>query len=121
GEGDLWYFAAGIPHSIQGLKEGDGCEFLLVFDDGNFSEEETFLLSDWMAHTPKSVLAKNFGVPQSAFARIPEKDLWIFQAEVPGPLAADRITGTGPMPNKLSHRMLAQEASRCRRGPVGMT
>ena len=45
GEGDLWYFPAGILHSIQGL-EGDGCEFLLVFDDGNFSEKETFLLSD---------------------------------------------------------------------------
>jgi oxalate decarboxylase len=25
GEGDLWYFPAGIPHSIQGLD--DGCEF----------------------------------------------------------------------------------------------
>jgi len=32
----------GIPHSIQGLKP-DGCEFLLVFDDGNFSEYETVL------------------------------------------------------------------------------
>jgi oxalate decarboxylase len=121
GEGDLWYFAAGIPHSIQGLDEGDGCEFLLVFDDGNFSEEETFLLSDWMAHTPKVVLAKNFGVPESAFARIPEKDLWIFQADVPGPLAADRITGTGPMPNKLSHRMLAQEPIRSSGGTVRIT
>jgi oxalate decarboxylase len=65
GEGDLWYFPAGIPHSIQGLGD-EGCEFLLVFDDGNFSEEETFLLSDWLAHTPKDVLAKNFGVPESA-------------------------------------------------------
>src|SRR5262245_33724064 len=44
GEGDLWYFPAGIPHSIQGLEEG--CEFLLVFDDGNFSENETFLISE---------------------------------------------------------------------------
>jgi len=99
GEGDLWYFGPGIPHSIQGL-EGEGCEFLLVFDDGNFSEEETFLLTDWLAHTPKEVLAKNFGVPESAFARIPEKELWIFQAEVPGPLAADRVAGAGPVPHK---------------------
>jgi oxalate decarboxylase len=38
-EGDLWFFPAGIPHSIQGLKEG--CEFLLVFNNGNFSENET--------------------------------------------------------------------------------
>src|SRR5437660_3830660 len=30
GVGDLWYFPAGIPHSIQGLQEG--CEFLLAFD-----------------------------------------------------------------------------------------
>ncbi|MDB6125604.1 MAG: oxalate decarboxylase [Pedosphaera sp.] len=120
GEGDLWYFAAGIPHSIQGI-EGDGCEFLLVFDDGNFSEEETFLLSDWMAHTPKEVLAKNFGVPESAFARIPEKDLWIFQAEVPGPLAADRIAGAGPVPNTLSHRMMAQEPIRSSGGTVRIT
>src|SRR5208282_4578064 len=37
GEGDLWYFPTGIPHSIQGLNP-DGAEFLLVFDDGNFSE-----------------------------------------------------------------------------------
>ena len=60
-EGDLWYFPTGIPHSIQGLNP-DGAEFLLVFDDGNFSEYETVLLTDWMAHTPHDVLAKNFGV-----------------------------------------------------------
>jgi oxalate decarboxylase/phosphoglucose isomerase-like protein (cupin superfamily) len=33
---DLWYFPAGYPHSIQGLGP-DGCEFLLVFDEGMFS------------------------------------------------------------------------------------
>ena len=53
---------SGIPHSIQGL-EPDGCEFLLVFDDGSFSEDNTFLLSDWFKHVPPDVLAKNFGVP----------------------------------------------------------
>jgi oxalate decarboxylase len=120
GEGDLWYFPQGIPHSIQGL-EPDGCEFLLVFDDGNFSEEATFLLSDWMAHTPKEVLAKNFGVPLSALDRIPQKDLWIFQAPVPGPLAGDRIDGAGPLPDTFSHRMLAQEPIRLKGGPVRVT
>ena len=120
GEGDLWYFPAGIPHSIQGLPD-DGCEFLLVFDDGNFSEEATFLLSDWMAHTPKEILAKNFGVPESAFDRIPEKDLWIFQAPVPGPLSGDRVAGAGPVPNTFSHRMLAQEPIRMKGGTVRIT
>ena len=59
--GDLWYFPAGLPHSIQAL--GDGVEFLLVFDSGDFSENETFLITDWFNHTPRDVLAKNFGVP----------------------------------------------------------
>src|SRR6266852_8855329 len=39
GEGDLWLFPKGVPHSIQGLGP-DGCRFLLVFDDGDFNEFE---------------------------------------------------------------------------------
>jgi oxalate decarboxylase len=93
-ENDLWYFPTGIPHSIQGLNP-DGAEFLLVFDDGNFSEFATVLLSDWMAHTPKDVLAKNFGVAQRAFEKFPQKELFIFQATVPGPLEADRAAAAG--------------------------
>ena len=94
GENDLWYFPTGIPHSIQGLNP-DGAEFLLVFDDGNFSEFATVLLSDWMVHTPKDVLAKNFGVPQNAFDKLPQKELFIFQGQVPGPLAADQRAAAG--------------------------
>jgi len=93
-ESDLWYFPTGIPHSIQGLNP-DGAEFLLVFDDGNFSEFATVLLSDWMAHTPKDVLAKNFGVPQKAFDKLPPKELFIFQGQVPGSLEADRRAAAG--------------------------
>jgi oxalate decarboxylase len=66
GVGDLWYFPGGIPHSIQGLGP-DGCEFLLVFDNGGFDEDSTFALSDWFKHTPSDVLGKNFGVPSSLF------------------------------------------------------
>jgi oxalate decarboxylase len=93
-ENDLWYFPTGIPHSIQGLNP-DGAEFLLVFDDGNFSEFATVLLSDWLAHTPKDVLAKNFGVAQSALEKLPQKELFIFQAAVPGPLEADQKAAAG--------------------------
>src|SRR5207247_9179662 len=46
---DLWFFPSGIPHSIQGLNP-DGAEFMLVFDDGDFSEAEPVLLSGSMAH-----------------------------------------------------------------------
>jgi oxalate decarboxylase len=93
-EGDLWYFPTGIPHSIQGLGP-DGCEFLLVFDDGNFSEYETVLLTDWMAHTSHDVLAKNFGVSPEAMQPLPRREKFIFQAPVPGPLAADLKATSG--------------------------
>ena len=83
--GDVWLFPAGIPHSIQGLE--NGCEFLLVFDNGNFSENETFLVSDFFAHTPRDVLAKNFGVDMENFSDMPPRELWIFSSDVPCPLA----------------------------------
>jgi oxalate decarboxylase len=97
-EGDLWYFPPGIPHSIQGLKP-DGAKFLLVFDDGNFSEHETVLLSDWMAHTPPEVLAKNFGVSRRVLEPLPKEELFIFQAAPPGPLAADQRAAAGSLGN----------------------
>lgn len=93
-EGDLWFFPAGIPHSIQGLKP-DGTKFLLVFDDGNFSEYETVLLSDWMAHTPRAVVAKNFGVPKRALEQLPKEELFIFQTDVPGPLQKEQRDAAG--------------------------
>jgi oxalate decarboxylase len=95
-EGDLWFFPPGIPHSIQGLKP-DGTKFLLVFDDGNFSEYETVLLSDWMAHTPRAVLAKNFGVPTRALDKMPDEELFIFQAEAPGLLKEDQRAAAGSL------------------------
>lgn len=120
GVGDLWNFPAGIPHSIQGLEEG--CEFLLVFDDGNFSENETFLISDWFAHTPREVLAKNFGVPESAFANIPtdiEHTRWIFEGKVPGPIAADTVQSpAGVVPVKYSYRLSAQQPIKVAGGQV---
>ncbi len=78
------YFPAAIPHSIQGLEEG--CEFLFVFDEGNFSENETFLITDWFKDTPREVLAKNFCVPEAAFANIPidvAHDRYIFTPRCP--------------------------------------
>jgi oxalate decarboxylase len=120
GEGDIWNFPAGIPHSIQGLEEG--CEFLLVFDDGNFSENETFLISDWFAHTPRNVLAKNFGVPVEAFADIPidvEHERYIFPGPMPGPLASDAVeAAAGTVPDSFSYRLPAQEPVKALGGQV---
>jgi oxalate decarboxylase len=94
---DLWFFPAGTPHSIQGLGP-DGSEFLLVFDDGKFSEGETTLLSDWTRHTPPEVLAKNWGVEQSELEsvyKVPPDGKYIFQAEVPPALDQDVKQASG--------------------------
>ena len=121
GEGDLWLFPSGIPHSIQGLGE-DGCEFLLVFDDGSFSENETFLITDWFNHTPPEILAKNFGVPESAFANLPtdiEHTRYMFDAEEPPPMDRDRVASpAGDVPQSFSYRLLEQEPVECPGGRV---
>ena len=100
-KGDLWLFPGGVPHSIQGLGE-NGCQFLLVFDDGNFNEFETFLLTDWLHHTPKEVLAKNFGVSESTFANVPPRERFIFATDLPRPLAEEKkqvYASNGPVPD----------------------
>jgi oxalate decarboxylase len=123
GVGDLWYFPAGIPHSIQGLQ--DGCEFLLAFDDGDFSENETFLISDWLEHTPPEVVAQNFGVSQSAFANLPadpDRSRYLFAAELPPALDQDAVVSpNGGVPQSFSHRMLAQEPIETAGGRVRIT
>jgi oxalate decarboxylase len=109
GTGEGWHFPAGIPHSIQGLA--DGCEFLLVFDDGGFSENATFLLSDWLAHTPREVVAKNLGAADAELEDLPEGERYIFPAEVPG--------GDGePSPHPYGHRLGTVEPIRTAGGVV---
>lgn len=88
-EGDLWFFPAGYPHSIQGLGP-EGCQFLLVFSEGMFSEDNTFLLSEFVAHVPPEVLQKNTRLTSSEVAKLPKKQLYMFAADLPGSLDADR-------------------------------
>jgi oxalate decarboxylase len=105
-EGDLWYFPAGLPHSLQGLGP-DGAEFILCFDNGRATEFNTLLVTDWLAHTPPEILAENFGVPVDALLKIPIHNLWIFQGKLPGDLAADQaavkgLNGSPPHPFTFS-------------------
>ena len=121
--GDLWYFPAGLPHSIQALD--DGCEFLLVFDDGNFSENETFLITDWFNHTPREVLAKNFGVAESAFEALPtdiDHTRYMFAGDVPPALGDDAppYPATEP-PRAYTWHMHAQEPTKAPGGQVRIT
>ena len=105
--GDIWYFPAGIPHSIQAQDPVHGCEFLLVFDDGTFNEDDTFLITDWLAHVPKDVLNKNFGLPASSpvFNDIPASELYVFEANPPPPVAEQMVmdpNGTATLPYSIA-------------------
>ncbi len=117
-EGDLWLFPPGIPHSIQGLGP-DGCKFLLVFDNGNFDEFHTFMITDWLTHTPKDVLAKNFGVAPSTFDKVPRKELFIFQTSLPGDLKAEQAEaadGTGSVPGRYDFKTSTLKPTKVTRG-----
>jgi oxalate decarboxylase len=116
--GDLWLFPGGTPHSIQGLGP-DGCMFLLVFNDGNFNEFDTFLLSDHFDHTPKEVLAKNFNVPEATFDHVPKEKLYIFQAQEPRPLAEEQqqaAQGTGGDNEKFLFRASTMQPTKVTAG-----
>jgi oxalate decarboxylase len=108
--GDVWYFPRGHGHSIQGLGPDD-CQFILVFDNGYFSEFGTFSITDWLGHTPAEVLAKNFGTPAAAFAAFPKREVYMAKGPLPPPLPPD------PAPGSLNvgaathrYRLLAQRA-----------
>lgn len=73
--GDVWFFPAGIPHSLQGLDEG--CEFLLVFDSGAFSEDSTFLATEMLLRSPKEVWAKDLQTDVSSFDDIPQDQKYV--------------------------------------------
>ena len=53
------------------------------------------------ARTPRDVLAKNFGVRQPSLQTLRREELFIFQAPVPGPLAADQKAAAGTLPHLL--------------------
>jgi oxalate decarboxylase len=57
---------------------------------------------------PRQILAKNFGVSESAFSELPtdvDHTRYIFQGEIPGPLSSDKV------PNKLGERSFSYHIS----------
>jgi oxalate decarboxylase len=47
--GDVWYFPRGHGHMLQCLGARP-CHFILIFDNGYFSEFGTFSITDWIGH-----------------------------------------------------------------------
>ncbi|EKV19804.1 Oxalate decarboxylase, putative [Penicillium digitatum PHI26] len=118
--GDVWFFPPGVPHSIQALD--DGVEFLLVFDDGGFNEDNTFLATEVFLHTPREVLSKNFGVDVAAFDKIPNDELYIFKGTpAPKDIQKQNVTtsaGIVPRAQSYSYHLSEQPAHEVAGGSV---
>jgi oxalate decarboxylase len=106
--GDIWYFPRGFPHALSCLGD-QPCRFILIFDNGYFSEFGTFSITDWLGHTPKPLLAKNFGLPESTFDGFPADEQYFVSGPVP-PEHAIPLQGAENSP-PLSHKfqMMAQQ------------
>ncbi|AQP53879.1 oxalate decarboxylase [Vagococcus penaei] len=115
--GDLWNFEAGIPHSIQALDQG--CEFLLVFSEADFSENNTFLLSDWLLHTPLDVVAANFKQTEENLSSLPKAEKYIFKGQVPGPITeVNRSSSQGSVPSPFTYHISRSEVIQSEAGNV---
>ena len=90
--GDVWYFPRGHGHMLECLGD-QPTHFILIFDNGYFSEFGTFSISDWMGHTPKALLAKNFGLPESAFDDFPKDEVYFARGKVPPEKPAAPLQG----------------------------
>ncbi len=105
--GDVWYFPRGHGHMLQCLGDKP-CHFILIFDNGYFSEFGTFSITDWIGHAPKPLLAKNFGLPESAFASFPKDEVYFARGAPPPAEPSVPLQGWKLPPETHKYRMLAQ-------------
>jgi oxalate decarboxylase len=114
--GDIWYFPRGHGHMLECLGNKP-CHFILIFDNGYFSEFGTFSITDWLGHTPKALLSKNLGLPESAFEGFPDHEVYFARGAIPPEKQAPPLQG-GLRTTHETHkfRMLAQEPHSIHKG-----
>ncbi|EHQ24888.1 cupin domain-containing protein [Mucilaginibacter paludis] len=118
GPGDVWYFPRGYGHSIQATGDKE-CHFILIFDNGNFSEDHTFSITDFIANTPPEVVAQNFGLTLGEVEQLPHKEAYF--ALGPNPDESSTIAFARAEPALTSLHRYPLEAQQPRLIPGGGT
>jgi oxalate decarboxylase len=110
--GDIWYFPRGHVHVLECLGN-EPTHFILIFDNGYFSEFGTFSITDWIGHAPKSLLAKNFGSPESAFDGFPSEEVYFARGAIPQEQIPENLQGPRVAPPQTHRfRMLFERVQR---------
>src|SRR6266852_1401338 len=113
--GDIWYFPRGHAHMLECLGDKP-CHFILIFDNGYFSEFGTFSITDWVGHTSKPLLAKNFGIPESAFDGFPTKEVYFARGALPPEKPATPLEGVKLPPQTHRYQFLTEQPHRVFKG-----
>jgi len=113
--GDVWYFPRGHGHMLECLGDKP-CKFILIFDNGYFSEFGTFSITDWIGHTPRPLLARNFNLPESAFDGFPKSEVYFARGALPPEVPAKPLQGWKPPPLTHKYRLLEQPPNRTFKG-----
>src|SRR5438046_5971793 len=106
--GDIWSFPRGHAHMLECLGN-EPTHFILIFDNGYFSEFGTFSITDWIGHVPKSLLAKNFGLPESTFDGFPKDEVYFARGALPPAKPAAPLAGEQHGPRTHKYRLLADD------------
>ena len=105
--GDTWYFPRGHPHMLECLGN-EPTHFILIFDNGYFSEFGTFSITDWIGHAPKPLVAKNFSLPESSFDGFPRQEVYFARGTIPPDEIPENLQGLRVSPPEThKFRMLA--------------
>jgi oxalate decarboxylase len=113
--GDVWYFPRGHGHMLECLGDAP-CHFILIFDNGYFSEFGTFSISDWIGHTPRPLLAKNFNVPAATFDGFPQREVYFAHGKPPPAVPAAPLQGVRLPPETHRFRLTSQASTGVFRG-----
>lgn len=116
--GDVWYFPKGYGHVIQNIGHTPA-HFILIFDNGNFSEDHTFSITDFIAHVPSEIAAQNLGISIDEVKLLPKEEAYFAQSEIPD--VSSMLAVPRPAPDLVSMHRYPLDAQQPRVIPGGGT